>query len=238
MLKVKVLVTVLLVGLGVGCTPPFTTITGSGDVVTRDEEISGFDKVDVGHAFEADISQGESFSVIVRIDDNLLDELVLEKRGSTLKIGIKPGVLIRNATLEAEVTMPELVGLDLSGASHGTVTGFESTDYLDVDVSGASHLRGDIEAGDARFNASGASEVSLSGSGWDVTVDASGASTIDLSDFPVADARVDASGASKVTVDASGTLDAEASGASHVRYLGNPRLGRIDTSGASSVRPK
>jgi hypothetical protein len=80
--------------------------------------------------------------------------------------------------------------------------------------------------------------VVLSGSAGDVVVDASGASTIDLANFPVADARVDASGASKVTVDASGTLDADASGASHVYYLGSPRLGRIDTSGASSVKPK
>ncbi len=49
------------------------------------------------------------------------------------------------------------------------------------------------------------------------------------------DADVEASGASTVTVNLSGTLDADASGASRVLYLGNPSLGRIDTSGASSI---
>jgi hypothetical protein len=44
-----------------------------------------------------------------------------------------------------------------------------------------------------------------------------------------------ASGASTATVNASGTLDAEASGASHVRYLGSPTLGNVEVSGASSV---
>ena len=53
-----------------------------------------------------------------------------------------------------------------------------------------------------------------------------------------ADANVEASGASEVTVNASGRLDADASGASDVYYLGSPILGRIDTSGASSVERK
>ncbi len=69
-------------------------------------------------------------------------------------------------------------------------------------------------------------------------MDASGSSDVDLSDFPVADAGIDASGASTVTVNPSGRLDVEASGASNVYYLGEPSLGTIDTSGASSVEPK
>jgi hypothetical protein len=56
---------------------------------------------------------------------------------------------------------------------------YRSTNYLDVDVFGASHLRGEIEAGDARFDVSGASEVTLRGSAGDVIVDARDASTID-----------------------------------------------------------
>ena len=194
--------------------------------------------MDIGHAFNVDISQGETHRVIIRIDDNLLDKLVVEKRGSTLKIGLKPSLTIGRSTLEAEVTMPELTGLELSGASDATITGFTSAEYLDVDVSGASHLSGDIEAGDARFDASGASEVTLRGSAGDVIINASGASTVDLAAFSVADANVEASGASDVTVNASGRLDASASGASDIYYLGSPTMGKVDTSGASSIRLK
>ena len=219
---------------------PEVSITGSGNVVTREETITGFDKVDVSHAFTAEISQGEAFSVVIRIDDNLAQYLEVVKRGSTLKIGLKPGrpYSIRNATMDAEVTMPELTGLDLSGASHGTITGFKSTKALDLDLSGASHLQGDIEAGNVSFDLSGASHVTLSGSAQDVTIDASGASSVDLDGFPVNDANVEASGASNVTVNASGKLDVNASGASHVYYLGSPTLGKLDTSGASSINRK
>ena len=59
-----VLIVFLLVALLVGCTPPGGTITASGNVVTQEEALSGFDKVEVSHAFKVDVSQGETFSVI------------------------------------------------------------------------------------------------------------------------------------------------------------------------------
>ena len=226
-----------------GCGPitaQSEVIRGSGNVVAREETFTGFDKVDVSQAFKVDISQGDTFSVVIRIDDNLVQYLQVVKQGNTLKIGLEPGrrYNIRNATMQAKVTMPKLTRLDLSGASHGTITGFKSTKALDVDLSGASFLRGDIEAGDARFDVSGASQVTLTGSAQDVTIDASGASIVELADFPVADASVEASSASSVTVNPSGKLDVDASGASHVYYLGSPTLGKVDTSGASSINRK
>jgi hypothetical protein len=230
----------VLVVLLAGCEleGPAISITGSGDLVTQEEDLSGFDKVDVSHAFQVDVRAGDDLRVIVRVDDNVVEHLEVAKEGRTLRIGLKRDQRynIESATLEAEVTLPELTALELSGASHVTVTGFRTTKKLGLDLSGASSVRGDLQAGDARFDLSGASQVQLTGSAGDVTIDASGASVVRLEDFAVRDADVDASGASKVTVNASGRLDAEASGASHVIYLGSPTLGKQDTSGTSSIR--
>jgi hypothetical protein len=132
--------------------------------------------------------------------------------------------------------MPELTAVEASGASEVTLKGFESTEPLNANVSGASQLRGGIEAGDGAFKVSGASRAALTGSAGDVTIEASGASRLDLSDFAVRDADVEASGASTVELNLSGRLDARASGASHVYYAGSPSLGEIETSGASSVK--
>jgi len=221
-----------------GCIP--VTLTGSGDVVTQEEALNGFYKVDISHSFGVDISQGESFSVVIRVDDNLVEHLQVVKEGSTLKIGLDTNrdYTIINATMEAEVTMPELVGLDLSGSSDANVSGFKSTKSLVVDLSGNSALLGDIQAGDTRFDISGNSTVTLAGSAGDLTVDASGNSLVDLVDFPVSDANVDAGGASTVTVNLSGRLNADASGKSNIYYLGDPTLGTIDTSGSSTIQPK
>jgi hypothetical protein len=232
---------ITLGALAGACTPPsVVVIRPSGNIITKEFDITGFDQVDVSHAFIVDIAQGESFGVVLRVDDNVLDHLEVVKQGSTLKIGLETGTSLGfstpGVTLEATVSLPELVGVELSGASHGKLSGFESSKSLDVNVSGASHLSGDITCGDAWFEVSGASQVRLSGSGSNVRINASGASIVDLADLPAADARVQVSGASKATVNASGRLDAEASGASTVFYLGEPTLGSVETSGASSIK--
>jgi hypothetical protein len=238
MFKLIMLFALLMMVLLSGCVP--VTLTGSGNVVTQEESITGFDKVDISHSFEVNISQGESFSVVIRVDDNLVEHLQVVKQGSTLKIGLKPNrdYTTRNATMEAEVTMPELIGLDLSGASHANITGFKSTEDLSVDLSSASSLHGDIETGDISIDLSSSSEMTLTGSGGDATIDVSSSSELDLSEFAVVNARVDASSASSATVNASGRLDVDASSTSNVYYLGEPTMGEIDTSGGSSVEPK
>ena len=236
--KIKVLIPLLATILLMGCAQ--VRITGSGNVITREEAVTGFDKVDISQSFNVDITQGENYRVVIRVDDNLVEYLNIVKQGSTLKIGLDPNrsYTITNATMEAEVTMPELVGLDLSGSSDANISGFDTSNSLTFELSGNSELSGDIQGGDSRIDVSGNSSVRISGSAGDLIVDASGSSDVDLADFPGSDGTVDASGSSKVTVNLSGRLDADASGSSDIYYLGDPELGRMDTSGSSSIQPK
>jgi hypothetical protein len=238
MCKSRIFILFIALAVLAGCTP--TTITGSGNVVTQEEAITNFDKVDISNSFDVDISQGESFSVIIRVDDNLVEHLQVVRQDSTLKIGLKPNrnYTIRDATMEAEVTMPELTGLDLSGSSQANITGFKSTKDLLVDLSSASSLQGDIEAGDIGIDLSSSSEMILVGSGGDLTIDVSSSSELDLSEFAAVNASVDASSASSAIVNVSGKLDVEASSASYVYYLGDPTMGEINTSSESFVEPK
>jgi hypothetical protein len=216
---------------------PSVTVGGSGTAVTVEREITGFEALNVSNAFEVDVRQRDDYRVVIRVDDNLEQYLEVVEEGNALRIGLEPGRAynLSNATLEAEVGMPALTGTTLSGASRVTVSGFESSGAFQADLSGASRLEGDIEAGDSGFRVSGSSRVVLRGVAADVTLDASGSSRVDLTDFAAQDADVEASGSSRVIVNLSGTLDAVASGASHVYYLGSPTLGDIDTSGGSSV---
>jgi hypothetical protein len=203
------------VALLAGC--GLSSLTGSGNVVTQEEAITGFDMLDISHGFQVDVSQGETFRVVIRADDNLVEHVQVVKEGSSLRIGLKPGrsYTLIGSTLEAEVTMPELSGADLSGGSH---------------------LRGEIDVGNVTFDLSGGSHVTLGGSAGDLTVDAGGGSHAKLASLQVVNANVQASGGSHVTVNPSGTLNAKASGGSQVRYVGSPTLGTMDSSGGSSIK--
>ena len=196
--------------------------------------------VEIGSAFDAVVQQGDTFAVVIRIDDNLEEYLQVTKLGQSLQVGLDPDRLLGlgNGTLEAEITMPALSGIEASGASQVTLSGFDSSQTLRVVASGASSVEGDIRAGDVSIEASGARSISLAGGAGDLVLDVSGASSADLEEFPVSNILADLSGASSAVVNASGTLDVEASGASELSYLGNPTLGSVDTSGASTVREK
>ena len=215
------------------------SIVGSGNMVTREEPITAFDRIDASHSFQVDIRQGDTYSVIVRVNDNLVEYLRVVKEGDTLVLGLDSSLIsnysLRNVTMEADVTIPSLSRLDASGACGVTVTGFASSEDMDVELSGSSSLEGDIEAGETRLDISGASDVNLSGSAQELILDASGSSDIDLADFAVINADVEASGASDVAVNVTGRLDVDASGASTVYYAGDPTLGRVNSSGSSSV---
>lgn len=225
-----------------GCFPTVggQVVTGSGRTTTTDYDFNDFTRVSVGSAFQTEITQGASYSVAVTVDDNLVEFLDVRVEGDTLHIGLLPRLSLgfRNMTLSARITMPDVAGLDLSGAVRGRVSGFNNQKPVEVEASGASQLRGDITTGEMRVEASGASTVELTGSTGRLDANASGASTIRFDTFTSEDTDVRASGASNVTVNASGRLTGDASGASTVAYIGNPSGVQVQTSGASNVRQK
>jgi hypothetical protein len=212
-------------------------IRGSGNVVTEEMELADFGAVEAANAFEVEITQSDTFGVTIRVDDNILDLLDVSKEGDTLRLGLERGVNLRgDVTLEAEITMPDLDGLKLSGASRASISGFRSSEQIDIDLSGASSLDGDLEAGNTDIDASGASKVVLEGSAEGLTIVVSGASSLDLTDFTVNTADVTLSGASDATLRVQERIEpVDVSGASRLYYLGDPSLGDVTTSGASTV---
>ncbi len=213
---------------------PEPEVTGSQDMATWEYELADFTNVNVSSAFTVDVSQSDSYSVSITANRNLLDYLNIYQRGKTLYIGLKRA-RYSNVRYEANITMPLLLNLELSGASKGDISGFSSANPLKLELSGASRISGSIETGDCNFDLSGASRVELAGSGNDADIDASGASKVELADFPINNAEVKLSGASNAMLNLDGRLDADLSGASHLEYIGEPTMGVIETSGGSTL---
>ena len=232
MKKVLIVTLIALVLIVTGC---YGGVVGSGRLTTRDLDLAGFTRIEASSAFEVEVIQGSEYAVSLTADDNIIDNVDAAVIADTLRLGLKPSVGFRNLTLRAKITMPNLRGIGVSGASRADVRGFQTEESLDLNLSGASSVTGDIRAGNTRVEASGASRVELSGSGADLDVRGSGASNLVLADYTVRNVDAELSGASRATVNASGTLDANLSGASQLRYRGSPTLGRIETTGGSSL---
>ncbi|HEX6126973.1 MAG TPA: DUF2807 domain-containing protein, partial [Pyrinomonadaceae bacterium] len=92
-----------------------------------------------------------------------------------------------------------------------------------------------VDSTDLRLDTSGASKVNVSGEAASLIVDISGASSIEAEGLKAKEASVRASGASRVNVSVAEKLTAKASGASKIRYTGNPLTVEKNTSGASKI---
>ena len=242
---IVVVVAVVIVGLLstaflLGGWNPLGEVVGSGNVVIEEEIFSDFTSVDAGSGFNVEISESNSYSVLVTADDNVMEYIEVKKSGDTLVVGMPWGRSFRSVTLEVEIAMPELYSLELSGGAQGKLEGFNSTSSFSVELSGGSQLRGTFEtSGDVDLDLSGGSQLTqLVGEANDLTIDASSGSTLELSDFAVHDVNVELSGGSTATINLDGTLDADLSGGSSLYYIGDPTLGDIEKSSGSTISEK
>lgn len=251
------LITILISGtILTGCNRVLIS-TENGTLSTRDYDFTDFTGIEIGHAFELEVTPSDVYKVTITAGESILKRITVSKSGNVLKIDMDAWFFSWHSTPKVTITMPALTWLDLSGASRGNARGFKSSQELKVslsgassldidmeagkfesDISGASRLIGYLTAGSSSFDLSGASEVKLTGSGGDLIVDGSGASHFALQDFTVNNADIDLSGASHASLNISGRLDVELSGASSLEYEGSPTLGRLDISGVSDIEQK
>jgi hypothetical protein len=211
-------------------------LTGSGTVVEHEFKVGSFSRLQVSSAFQVRVSIGKPPAVVVRVDDNLVDQLAVGVAEDGLRIGLEPRVSVSDATLEADVTAPSLAAVEASGLSTIHPTDPIESKTFALTVSGASRFMGSLAVSQATAQLSGASSAIISGSASGLTATVSGASRLQAGDMSIDTLTIDLSGASHAEVDA-GTISVAASGASNLTYRGSPKFTRKDVSGASAITP-
>lgn len=199
--------------------------------------VSSFDELKVSNAFVVEISVGSKESLEIEIEDRYRDDLIAEVRNGALVIGLDNSSRNRRMreSPKAYITVKSLNRINISGAVTLKTLDLLEADRLDIDMSGASVVKMEVEVDDLYLEASGACVITMEGSAENQFVKSSGATTYSAYDLEskTADIRVNGAGSAKVSV--SEELDVRASGASSVKYRGNPSVSK-STSGASSVR--
>lgn len=252
-LAIIALISLALISLPLAGCEGVVYITGTGVIVEKEFDYKDFDSIEVSNAFQFEITQSSSYSIVVTTHENIVQHLDIHQSGNTLIIRLKPGSFTHTSP-KATITLPELNKLSVSGASRGSAKGFESSHNLkmevsgasqleagmiagaaEIDISGASKLTGTLKTRDTRITISGASRCEINGSAGTTDIEVSGASQMNSPDFQMQNTDANISGASQATISTSGTLNVEVSGASTLNYSGNPILGKVNVTGASNI---
>lgn len=192
------------------------SIIGSGTSVQESRTVSGFDQVVLTGFGDVSISFGDTESLLVEADDNLLTYINTWVRGGVLYIETRPNVtLTANSPVRFELTVKSLEAAAISGSGNIEIAN-HNFDKLDLQISGSGNIHA---AGTAD-----SLETKVSGSG-----------SIDCEDLQAKSVIVSIPGSGDVSVWAADSLDISISGSGNVEYYGKPTRfqERIQGSGSS-----
>lgn len=168
--------------------------------IEYDYDLSGFTNLLAEEAFTVNLTQGDEFSVKVRVTKEIKDKLDVRVDGNTLILGVKSGKSIINTDFVADVTMPDLNTLKVKSAA--TVKGEMNVESLSIE-------------------ASSAATVVLKGSSDKLEIQSLHASSVFMDEFVAKDCEVICKHASDVDIQVSESIEAMARTASDISITGD-----------------
>ncbi|GEP90261.1 Putative auto-transporter adhesin, head GIN domain [Chitinophaga terrae (ex Kim and Jung 2007)] len=210
-------------------------VTGNGNQKEENRPVDAFNSVAVSGIYNVILEQGNSCTLRIEAEENLLPYIETKVKGSTLGIGTKNGYNIEpTKKINVYITMKDIKTLSSSGISTFTSKGTLRSDNLELGLSGKTRVDLDINVRKLKVGTSGASLVNLKGNAASAEYGISGAGEVAALDLNTDDAEIGVSGSGKVSVNVNKRLDAGVSGAGRIRYKGNAQV-KQGISGAGTV---
>ena len=211
---------------------------GSGNVITQTRNVSDFLAIEVDYPAQVFITQGNTESVKIEAEDNVLPGLKTEIQNGQLRIFYKSkdGKHVNpKKTVKITIVVKDLKDVDFTSAGELNIKGLK-TDNLSVSLSGAGNLVLDnILVQKLDVNLSGAGSMTASGTADDLSLNISGFGDFKGGELYGKTADVTISGAGSATVWVDDDLTAEISGAGSVNYYGSADVTK-QINGVGSVK--
>ena len=208
-------------------------IIGNGKVIFQNREIKGYTSINVSGAYDIYLKKGETESLVIEADENLMDVIKTKLSGSTLEVNNSKNI-IRSKDLKLIITNPKLNTFDFSGAIQLTSDTGLLFQNININISGIGRIDMNLKAEELTASASGGADLTFKGSSnkFDITI--TGTGTVDAEKLKTKECRVEISGLGKARLNVQQKLDVNISGFGKVDYRGNPQINQV-ISGAGKV---
>lgn len=206
-------------------------LSGSGNIVSQEFSVSDFDRVEIDGAWDASITVGETRSVVVHTDDNLMEHVSVDVDGNQLKIDLTRSWV--SGTTSISISVPQLDRLDVNGAADVVIKGLHGNEFT-ADLGGASTVVIDGAVNNLEIDANGALTVAAIGQSDSADLEINGAANIDLSGWTTDSASVDINGASDVVLTGAKSVSGSINGTGDLTVNRDAFID-VRTSGVSDV---
>lgn len=214
----------------------YGAIKWSGVLVKKSIVVSDYKSIDVSSGICLTLTDGDKNLVFVEADEAQYEYLDIYVSGGVLNIGMK-NTRSNNSMkpINVSVSARGVSTFTLSSAADVTAKTTLVGSELTFDLSSASRFNGEIACKKITAEVSSAAKLDLSGTTDFFGMDLSSASSVNAGELIAKKVVCEASSASSARVYASEELSVDASSGSNVRYGGDAKVVRIETSSGASV---
>ena len=196
------------------------TIKGTGEILTREYDLAGFDAIRVSGCYDVRFVQTEGeYGVSVETYENIFERLDLKVEGSRLVLGQKGENRFRTDKLNVTVKGPALKAVSVEGSADLDIDRLASGDDLEIEVMGAGDFRlKDISCRAFTVEVNGAGDLNTEGLSCEkATVEVNGAGDVDLAITAAPEVKVCVNGAGDIRMSGqAGMVFCEINGAGSV----------------------
>lgn len=199
-------------------------LDGSGEITKESRNVGDFDKISLDGGIDLYLKQGDSISIAVEIDDNLIKYLrtTVEDRELT----ITETKSLCSKIKKAYIVVPNLKKITINGAGSIIAKSPINFNYLAIEGNGASDVYfQELNCPNLSIDLSGSGDVKIdNGIGGNLAIRTSGAGDIRMTNFKTDSAKVEISGAGDVRIWPETFLLVKIFGAGDISYKGNPKI--------------
>jgi hypothetical protein len=216
---------------------PWQKIEGNGNLKKETRTASGYTEISSSGFWDVMVAYGESNSIQIEGDENLLPYIETKVEEGKLSIKTKNVNLHSKNKMTIYVSLTRLTGISLSGS--GDIIGngkFSNDGETGFKISGS----GNITMSFAKLNkvhigVSGSGNIHLSGSAGSLETRVSGSGNIDCRNLICDDASARISGSGNIKLNANKSVDVSINGSGNVSYRGAASDVRKHVSGSGRV---
>lgn len=201
----------------------FSGITGSGRKISETRDLPAFHSLDFRGNGKILLSQGESQSVTIRADDNVMDKLRTEVEDGHLQISAEKWVMDESSVLY-DIVVTDIREISISGMGEIESSDSIRAKRLTLRLSGTGEITLALDAERLMSTISGTGKMRLEGTAEEHDIDIKGVGELHAYDLAVRSTRVVITGAGECKVNVIDDLTVDISGAGSVLYKGDPNV--------------
>jgi hypothetical protein len=232
--------TIAIMLLSISCytqAQSWKTVSGDGDVVTKERKTDSFTGLKVSSGIDVYLKQGNEVTVTVEADENLHEYILTEVRNGVLNVYSE--VNIRDAEKKrVYVTMKEIRSIRTTSA--GDVIGESpiNSDNLELSATSAGDIKIEVKSKDLDVDISSSGDITLRGETDMLRADLSSAGDLNAYELQTREANISVSSAGDADINVSERINARASSAGDINYRGDPKYVDAHSSSAGGIHKR